>query len=83
MCQPSARRMTGWPVENTSLHKRLFLARNKGTEPGDYFSGVDGHAMGNNSRWGRICLLNAALTVETGSLTTWLRRSLRATLHKM
>jgi len=35
----------------------------EGTELSDDFRGVDGHAMGNSSRSGRICLLNAALTV--------------------
>jgi hypothetical protein len=28
-------------------------------------------------------LLSAALTVNTGSFTTWLSRSFNATLHKM
>lgn len=69
----SARRMTGWPVQNTSTPAPLHGAergpgtrsrvRIEGTRLGDNFRDVDGHAMGNSSRPGRICLLSAAFTV--------------------
>lgn len=44
---------------------------------------IDVHGTEKSSRPGRICLAKAALTVCTGSLTTWLSRRRSATLHRM
>src|SRR5579859_1516812 len=78
----------GYQGVNIICDERLFVARIELAKFGDYFGKVyflrtDCHTVVKSSRWGRICLLMAALTVYIGSLTTWLSRNLSATLHRM
>src|ERR1700744_5451661 len=64
-------------------HERLLVTEIERTQVGDNFRVIDRHRLGNNTLSGRISLLSAALTVCTGSFTTWLRRSRSATLHRI
>ena len=60
---------------------RARLAAGRATR--NHFWIVNRHEMGNSSRAGRMLLLIAAVTVCTGSFTSWLKRSRIATLHSM
>ncbi len=66
--------------------ERLFVAWVELSQFGEHFGqvhflGLNGHTKSSLS--GRMLLLIAPLTVYMGSFTTWLRRNLRATLHRM
>lgn len=64
-------------------NERLFIPQIERSQFSYNLWFVDDNQIGNSLLSGRICLLSAALTVCTGSFTTWLSRKRRATLQRM